>query len=140
MSRENRGQIRIIEAFLAVLIVFSSLAVSSSLTVTEDAGRRNDLAVVGWQALTKLDSDGSLSKYVDDGNWAGLRDAVNLVLPSGVTFNLTVLDECMNQINTEIVSNGGFGSQDIAFVEYPCASQGPSFRCYIVHLRLAVAT
>lgn len=140
MSRENRGQIRIIEAFLAVLIVFSSLAVSSSLTVTEDAGRRNDLTVVGWQALTKLDSDGSLSRYVENGNWAGLRDAVNLVLPSGVTFNLTVLDNQMNQINAEAVSNGGFGSQDIAFVEYPCASRGPSFRCYIVHLRLAVAT
>jgi len=139
MKSKNKGQIRIIEAFLAVLIIFSSFAISANLTVTQKATRHDDLASVGLQALVKLDSDGSLGKYVDDGNWTALRDALNIVLPAGVSFNLTVYDDQMHQVNTAAVSNGGFSSQQIVFVEYVCASRGLVFRCYIMHLYLAVA-
>jgi hypothetical protein len=128
-----------IEAFLSALIIFSAFAVSANLTVTQNTAK-NDLASVGLQALVKLDSDGSLGKYIDDGNWTALREAFNLVLPVGVCFNLTVYDEDMQQVNTEVISNGGFSSQSIAFVEYVCASQNPNFRCYIIHLRLTVVT
>jgi hypothetical protein len=139
MKSEDSGQIRIIEAFLAVLIVFSSFAVTANVTVTQNTARRVDLASVGLLALVKLDSDGSLGKYIDDEKWTGLRDALDLVLPVSVAFNLTVYDEQMQQINTVVISNGAFGSQDIAFVEYVCASRGLAFRCYTIHLNLAVA-
>lgn len=138
MKRQNSGQIRIIEAFLAVLIIFSSFAVSANLTVTQSV-RHSDLASVGLHALMKLDSDGSLSNYVDEGNWTGLGKALSLVLPSGVSFNLTVYTNQMQQVNTATVSNGGFGSDETAFVEYVCASRGLVFRVYVIHLRLAEA-
>jgi hypothetical protein len=139
MKRQNSGQIRMIEAFLAVLIIFSSFAVTANLTATQYTPRRVDLASVGLQALVKLDSDGSLGKYVDDGNWTALRDALNLVLPVGVSFNLTVYNEQMQQVNTAVISNGAFSSQEVAFVEYVCSSRGLAFRCYVIHLNLAVA-
>jgi len=139
VKTHNKGQTRIIEAFLAVLIIFSSFAISANFTFNQNATKRNDLAYVGLQALMKLDSDGSLSKYVDDGNWNALRNALNLVLPTGICFNVTVYDDQMQQINSELISNGGFSSQRTAFVEYVCASRGRVFRCYIIHLNLAVA-
>jgi hypothetical protein len=140
MKSQNRGQIRIIEAFLAALIIFSSFAVSSNLNVRQNVNKSEDLASIGLQALVKLDSDGSLSKYIDCRNWNALRDALNIVLPAGTCFNLTVYNDQIHQINAAVISNGGFGSQQIAFVQYICASQGIVFRCYIIHLHLAVAT
>lgn len=133
------GQIRIIEAFLAMFIIFSSLAVSANLTKTQEKTEIMDLAALGLQALVKLDSDGSLSNYIDNQNWSSLRDALTTLLPAGVSFNLTVYNEEMQQLNDVIISNGAFNSQEITFVEHVFASQSPTFRCYIVHLYLAVA-
>jgi len=139
VKNENRGQIRIIEAFLAVLIIFSSFAISANLTVTQTVTNHDNLASTGLLALVKLDSDGSLGKYIEDRDWAALRDALNLILPAGIAFNLTVYDGQMQQVNTDVISNCGFSSEDIAFVEYVCASQGSNFHCYMIHLYLAVA-
>jgi hypothetical protein len=139
VKNENRGQIRIIEAFLAVLIIFSSFAISANLTVTKTVTNHDNLASIGLLALVKLDSDGSLGKYIEDGDWAALRDALNLILPVGIAFNLTVYDGQMQQVNTDVISNCGFSSEDIAFVEYVCASQGSNFHCYMIQLYLAVA-
>lgn len=140
MKNGNRGQIRIIEAFLAVLVIFSSFAVSSNLTMTQRTTRSEDLSPVGFQALMKLDSDGSLGKYISNKNWIALRDALNTMLQAGICFNLTVYNEQMQQVNNGTVSNGGCSSQQIAFVEYLCATREADFRCYILHLCLAVAT
>jgi hypothetical protein len=139
MKRQNRGQIRIIEAFLATLIIFSTLFISSNLSVNQHINKSEDLASIGLQALAKLDSDGSLGKYIDSGNWTALRAALNIVLPAGICFNLTVYSDQMQQVNNATISNGGFGSQQIAFVQYVCASQNIVFRCYILYLYLAVA-
>jgi hypothetical protein len=140
VKSQNRGQIRIIETFLAVLVIFSSFAISANLAPTQNTIKHNDLASIGLQTLMELDSNGSLGKYIDDGNWSSLRDALNLALPAGVCFNLTVYDDQMQQVNTAVISNGGFSSQQIDFVEYVCASQGAVFRCYVIHLHLAVAS
>ncbi|MEM3731816.1 MAG: hypothetical protein QW667_07760 [Candidatus Bathyarchaeia archaeon] len=140
MKAGERGQIRIIEAFLATIIVFLSLAVSANVTLTSYSKRYEDLVFVGLQALMKLDSDGSLGEYVSNGNWSALREALNVVLPMGVCFNLTVYDEQRQQINDEIISNGAFYGQEITFVEYVCVTQSAVFRCYIIHMHLMVAS
>ena len=138
MKNQKRGQIRIIEAFLAVLIVFSSLAISASLTTERKTTESSDLASIGLQALMKLDSDGSLSDYIETGNWSGLRETLNLLLPEGVSFNLTVYDGDMQQINNEATTNGNLDSQEVASVKYVCVSQNPNFKYYVIYLRLAV--
>ncbi|MDH7478209.1 MAG: hypothetical protein QHH17_07505 [Candidatus Bathyarchaeota archaeon] len=138
MKAHNKGQIRIVEAFLCVLIIFSAFTISANLTITQNGTKNDDLRTVGLQALIMLDSDGSLGKYIEEGNWTSLREALSLLLPAGVCFNLTVYDDQMQRLNTDVISNGSFGSQQIAFVEYVCASQNAVFRCYIIHLLLAV--
>ena len=136
--KNQRGQIRIIEAFLAVLIIFSSIAISASLTAGHKNMESSDLASVGLQALIKLDSDGSLGAYIDSGNWSGLRETLSLILPEGVSFNLTVYDGKMRQVNTEAVANGNPNGQEVASIKYVCVSQNPNFKYYVVQLRLAV--
>lgn len=138
MKLKNRGQIRIIEAFLAMLIIFLAFALSANF-VTPNATENNDLAHRGLHVLLKLDYEGNLGKYIESHDWTGLRESLNLLLPIGVSFNLTVYNEEMQQINEEMISNGSFGSQDVVFVKYVCASQNPVFRYYVVHLYLAVA-
>jgi len=140
MKRQNRGQIRIIEAFLAVLIIFSSFAVSANLSSPQRRTRQDGLASVGLQTLVKLDSEGTLGRYIDDRNWGALRDALDLALPAGLTFNLTVYNEKMEQVNTDIVSNGAPTSQDVTSVEYVVASRGLIFHVYMIHLYLSVAS
>jgi len=140
MKNKDKGQIRIIEAFLAVFIIFSSFAISANLSVTQNKTKQDDLASVGLQTLMKLDSDGSLGEYVDNGNWTALRDALSLALPSGISFNLTVYNEQMQQVNDVVISNGAFSSQNIVCIEYVCASQDLVFHCYTIRLYLAVAT
>jgi hypothetical protein len=139
MKRQNKGQIRIIEAFLAVLIVFSSFAISANLTVTRSTSKNSDLISAGLQSLILLDSDGDLGKCIDDRNWESLRDALSLALPAGTSFNLTIYDEQMLQVNEAIISNGAFSSQEVAFVNYVCVSRSPVFHCYQIYLYLAVA-
>lgn len=140
MRRENAGQIRVLEAFFAVLVVFSAFTVTTSFTVSPNNAKREDLASIGLQALLKLDSDGSLGNYVSGGNWSLLRDVLDEVLPIGVCFNLTVYDDQMQQVNSATVANGGLSNQEIAFVEYVCASRNPVFNCYTIHIWLAVAS
>jgi hypothetical protein len=139
MNRRNRGQVRIIEAFLALLIIFSSLAASSSLTATRNTAKHDDLSFVGLQVLIQLDSDGALGRLIDERDWPGLRDAVGLALPAGMSFNLTVYSEQIEQVNDVVVSNGGLNSQEVAFVEYVCVSRSPAFHSYLIRLYLAVA-
>ncbi|HVP26984.1 MAG TPA: hypothetical protein VMT26_04895 [Candidatus Bathyarchaeia archaeon] len=138
MNGGNRGQIRVIEAVLAVIVIFASFTLSTNLTVSQNKAQSEDLAADGLHALMKLDSDGSLSRYIADKNWTSLREAVNLALPTGISFNLTIFDEQMRQVNDDVVSNGGFGSQTVCAVEYACASRDLVFHCYIIHLELAV--
>ncbi|MEM0058146.1 MAG: hypothetical protein QXG58_04715 [Candidatus Bathyarchaeia archaeon] len=140
MMGQNHGQIRVIEAFLAIFIIFSALTISANLaTKSVSPQTDNSLASIGMQALLQLDSDGSLAAYITAGNWSGLREALNLLLPTGVIFNLTIYDSQMRQINTETISNGGSKSQEITLVRYVCTSQGCEFCVYVIYLCLAVA-
>ncbi len=139
MNDADKGQIRVVEAFFAVLVIFSAFTVSANLTVTQNKTGRDDLASVGLQALMKLDSSGSLGTYVTERNWTGIREALNIVLPPSICFNLTVYDEQMRQMNDAAITNGAFSSQRIEFVEYVGASRSSVFHSYIIHLNLAVA-
>jgi len=139
MRRENAGQIRILEAFFSALVIFSAFAVSSNIPVSQNVSRSSDLASIGMQALIKLDFDGSLGRYIDDGNWTGLREVLGVVLPEGTSFNLTVYNEQMVQLNSAVISNSEFGSQTVTCAEYICVSQRSAFHSYIVRLYLAMA-
>jgi len=134
----RKGQIRILEAFFAALLIFSSLfLISAPSTINND--KSNSLYTVGINALLQLDSDGSLSKLIKNKDWNALRDILRQTLPSGIWFNLTILDDQGNQLNDVVISNGGQVSDTIVSVEYLCAASNPSYSIYILHLQLARA-
>ncbi|MDH7563907.1 MAG: hypothetical protein QHH24_03360 [Candidatus Bathyarchaeota archaeon] len=137
MRSENVGQIRIIEALLAMSVIFSSLAISTNLaTVPNDAGQR-DLGSIGFRVLMQLDSDGALCAHIENGNWVAIRRLLAIMLPSETLFNMTVYNEDMQQINAELICNGDLSDHETVSIEYVAASLGPVFRVYLIQLMLA---
>lgn len=137
--REQSGQIRTIEAFLASLLILATLAlVPSQLGVKKT--HYNDIYSTGTQALISMDSNGMLANQIEDGNWASLKNCIQAMLPVSLWFNLTVFDENMTRLNDDAVSNGGAVSEEIVAVNYVCATPSENYAVYIVQLQLAEAS
>jgi len=137
-SKNRKGQIRILEAFFASILILSSLALIPS-QVTVEKSHFNTLYSVGTQVLTTLDSNGNLSKFIENENWTVLRNCVQSMLSVSVWFNLTVFNDNMMRLNDVPVSNGSPVSDEIVAVEYVCASSSGNYAVYIVRLQLATA-
>ena len=137
MRKNNSGQIRVVEAFLSVFIIFSALAICSALSPSSSDNNQKTLAAQGMQALIQLDNDGTLGKMIEQSNWTALSDALSLLLPTGVSYNLTIFDENLQQVNSVPISNGNLDGTVVA-VEYVCASQSLQFHSYTLRLQLAV--
>lgn len=137
MLKNRKGQIRVAEAFLSAFIIFSALAICSALSPPSDNDSQGALAAQGMEALIQLDSDATLGRMIGQSNWIMLSDSLQLLLPIGVSYNLTVYDENMQQINSVPISNGNLVG-DVVAVEYLCASQELQYRSYTLRLQLAV--
>ena len=135
---DKKGQIRMLEAFLAVLVIFSASILSITFSPKANFENRKLLATLGMQTLMKLDNDGTLGELIDDGNWTAISKSLEILLPVGVSYNLTIYDEEMRQINNATLSNSLTG-RDIVSVEYPCVSQSLECCFYLLRLELAFA-
>ena len=136
---DNKGQMRTVEAFLAILLLFSALTIA---TLTSPASNREDnesLTAIGMQTLAAVDNDEGLGRLIDGGNWTVLGEAINMLLPVGTAYNLTVYDERMQPLNNVSISNGMLPSQDVVAVRYPCASRSLQMSYYLLRLQLAIA-
>lgn len=137
MLFNKKGQIRMIEAFLAVLVILSASVFSITLSPTTSSDDEKLLATLGMQVLMELDNNGTLGKFIDESNWTAIRESLEILLPVGVSYNLIVYDDAMSQINDSTISNGLKG-QKIVSVEHLCASQSSEVRFYLVRLQLAL--
>jgi len=127
-----------LEAFLAVLVIFSASILSIKFSPAENFESEKLLLTLGMQALIELDNDGNLAKLIDERNWTAITGNLEVLLPVGVSYNLTVYDDTMHPINDFTVGNGLKG-QKVVSVEYPCASQSSECDFYLVRLQLAFA-
>ena len=127
-----------LEAFLAVLVIFSASILSITFSPTANFENRKLLASLGMQTLMKLDNDGTLGKFIDDRNWTAVSKSFEVLLPVGVSYNVTIYDEEMRQINNSTLSNGLAG-REIVSVDYPCVSKSLECCFYLVRLELAFA-
>ena len=127
-----------LEAFLAVLVIFSASILSIKFSPATDFESEKLLSTSGMQALIELDNNGYLGKLIDERNWTAIRENLEVLLPAGVSYNVTVYDDSMHQINDFAIGNGLKG-QKVVSVEYPCASQSSECRVYLVRLQLAFA-
>jgi hypothetical protein len=137
MSFNKKGQIRMIEAFLAVLVILSASVFSITLSPTASSDDEKLLAALGMQVLMELDNNGTLGKFIDERNWTAVRESLEILLPVGVSYNVTIYDDAMSQISDSTISNGLKG-QKIVSVEYLCASQSSEVSFYLVRLQLAL--
>lgn len=135
LRRDKRGQVRIIEAFFATILIMSTLALIPATTSVKDP--TGSLFSEAQNALLSLDSNGHLAVLIDNQNWIALKNSLESALPLTVWFNLTVFDQHMNIINSFPISNAGAVSDKIISINYVSASQNSTYAIYILRLQLS---
>jgi hypothetical protein len=135
LLHNKRGQVHVIEAFFASMLVLSCLAFIPLQQTTEKPVA--DLTSKAQNVLLSLDGDGHLARLIDNRNWDGLRGCIESSLPLTMWFNLTVYDTNMAMLNEFPICNGGAVSSQISSVTYVCASPNSTFAVYVLQLQLA---
>ena len=137
LLNNKKGQMRVIEAFFAALLVLSCLSFVPAQQPQVD--RSEDLSAKAQNILVSLDNNGYLSQLIEDQDWDSIRSCIQSTLPLMVWFNLTIYDTNLNVLNEYPISNGGAVSDKISSTEYVCATQNQEFTVYILQLQLAGA-
>ena len=130
----RRGVVHTLDVFLAAVIIVTTLLFASQMPRERDYLEETSIDSLGMQVLLGLDSNGTLGSLVDRGDWDGLERALRVVLPTRVSFNLTVINEQGSVVNTREISNGGVSGRRVESVEYLLAVE--SSICPIYRLRL----
>ena len=95
-GRGRRGQIRVIEAVMAALLIFASFAISSALSAPYRVWvvkQSSELEGQGFSAMNMLAANGALEDFLSnrpDGWEARLTVLTQSLLPPDVYFNLTI--------------------------------------------------
>jgi len=91
MLKDKRGQIRVLEAFLATAVVFSALLLTRPIYVAFDNQDDQDaLYALGLNVLVQLDREGELGRLINQRNWTEISSRLSIMLPMGVSYNFTV--------------------------------------------------
>jgi hypothetical protein len=136
LLKDKRGQIRIIEAFFASVLLLSSLTLIPA--VRKDSSDSSEiLSSTARNILISLDSDGHLASLIRNESWISLKSSIQSLLSPMVWFNLTVFDENMTRLNDIPVASGSAVNDRIVAVDYVCASTSSNYAVYIVRLQLA---
>jgi len=130
----KKGQIKTLEAFLAVVVISSALI----LPITFSPNNQKSLATLGMQALIELDVNGTLGKQIAQANWMSIREYLTILLPIAVSYNLTIYNDQGDPINNSAISNGDLAGRKVESVQYLCASQSLEPQYYMLQLQLAL--
>lgn len=134
MFKSKRGAVHILEAFMAGVIIFTTLLYASAIPRERDRPTGRSLEAIGMEALLMLDGNGSLGSLVEAERWESIELCLRSILPAGVSFNLTVLDETGVPVNDRYISNGGLVGRDTDSVDYLMAVKSDG--CPLFRLRL----
>jgi hypothetical protein len=133
--QDKKGVVRVIEAFLASVLLVSCLAAIPSQPNLQDSTA--NLTSTAQNVLLTLDSNGHLGALIDNRDWVSLQASLESALPLTTWFNLTVFDQNMNPLNTYPISNGGNVNSKIVSLDYVCVSQNSNYAVYILQLQLS---
>ena len=136
LLKDNKGQIRMIEAFFAAILLLSSLSLIPMVQEYSSDSTEN-LSSTAYNILISLDGDGYLAGLIGNESWIDLKSCVQSSLSLMVWFNLTVFDENMTRVNDVPITIGNAVNDRIAAVDYVCASTSGDYAVYIVRLQLA---
>ena len=137
LLKDNRGQIRIIEAFFASILLLSSLTLIPA-TQNNSSDSTEILASAAHNVLMSLDSNGYLASLVSNQSWINLKSSIQSSLSPMVWFNLTVFDENMACVNGVPICSGSAVSDIIVAVDYVCVGTSSNYAVYIIRLQLAL--
>ena len=132
----RRGAVHTIDALFTAVIIATAMLYASQVPRERGYVEYEPLGTMGMQALLLLDSNGSLTRWIDGGDWDKLERALRLSLPSGMSFNLIVFDEKGAVLNGRPISNGGLSGHTIESVEYITASRTVNCPMYKLRLQL----
>jgi len=130
----KKGQVRIIEAFLASLLLSGCIAI---IPIYSNNYESTDLSSVARNILTSLDSNGELASLIDNENWIALKETINAALPLTYWYNLTVFNEDMNIQNPIPISNAGSINDNINSIDYVSVSQSSQYTIYILRMQIS---
>jgi hypothetical protein len=136
LLEDNKGQVRIIEAFFASVLLLSSLTLIPAAQ-NNSSNSSMSLSLVAHNVLVSLDSNGYLSTLINNENWTALKTSIQSSISPSMWFNLTVFNENMIRINDTPICSGSVVSNNIVAVDYVCASTGSNYVVYIIRLQLA---
>jgi len=137
MLKDKRGQIRVLEAFLATILVFSALLLTKPVYVAFDSQYDQDaLYSIGLNVLVEFNREGELGQLIDQRNWTEISSRLSTLLPLGVSYNFTVYDEESKIVNNSSISSGDLNGRNIVSVQYLIAER-TNFNFYVVRLQLA---
>ncbi len=136
LLNDNRGQIRIIEAFFAAILLLSVLALIPKMPDTTNTSSET-LSSTAYNTLLNLDSDGQIGNLIKNESWAELRMLMQSALPVAAWFNLTVFDQNNAVVNNVPVCSGSAVSDRVVAVNYVCAGVSSDYSVYLVRLQVA---
>ena len=136
LLKDNKGQIRTIEAFFASILLLSALTLIPAVKDNSNDPTKT-LSSTARNILLSLDSNGHLANLIGNENWANLRGCIQSSLSPMVWFNLTVFNENMTPMNDIPITSGSPVNDRIAAVDYVCASTSSNYAVYIIRLQLA---
>ncbi len=134
---DEKGQIRILEAFLAVGVIFVALLIPIVWPSSPSLTQQKSLADMGTQALISLDANGTLGSLITQRNWTSIKQSLDVLLPISVSFNLTVYDDNSLPLNNQVIQNTNLLGSEAVSVRYVCASQDLNVTFYILQLQMA---
>lgn len=137
LLKDNCGQVRVIEAFLASMLILACLTLipphTSSSTSHEEA-----LLARAQNVLVTLDNNGYIGRLVGDRDWETLRDCLESAMPLTVWFNLTVYDAEGVILNDYPICSSGAVSNEVVSFTYICAAPRSNYAVYVLQLQMAV--
>jgi len=137
MLSDKRGQIRVLEAFFATAIVFSALLLTRPVYVAFDGqNEENLLYTIGFNVLVQLDQEGDLGRLIAQRNWTELSSRLSVMLPLGVSYNLTVYNESLEILNDSSISSGDLNGRNVVSIQYLVVERA-DLDFYVVRLQLA---
>ena len=122
---DKKGQVRVIEAIFATILLMSCLSLIPASTSVKDS--TINLASTAQNILLSFDGNGHIAALIDNQNWTSLKECLESSLPLTVWYNLTVFDKNMRVLNPFPISNAGTVSDKIISIDYICASQSSTY-------------
>jgi len=107
MKPYNRGQMRIVEAMIASIILITGIATTSYFSSVFTVKEGGDLEEDGRRVLHVLDNTDLISEVVENrGNWRSkLKNLLATLLPVDTYYSLTIFSELTGQPIGEAITN-----------------------------------